>query len=327
VSEAVLPPEDERLTSPLARFGGDRPPAPDWFTRAVAVEPERATLDVAGANIELLTWGERGLPGLLFLHGSGAHADWWRFIAPFFAETHRCAAISWSGMGGSGRREAYTMDLFADEAFAAGEAAGLFEPAAKPVWVAHSFGGAPAMWAAAREGGRLGGVVVLDSGLRPPDRPFNGPPSSGAPHRVYPSLTAALARFRLTPAQTCDNLYLVDDIARRSLKQVAGPGEQGVEGEGWTWRFDPLLWRRMERIDGPRRAEALAAALCPMAFVWGERSRLMTPDMVAYTRSQAPPGSPFFAIPDAGHHVMLDQPLALVAALRGLFAVWPHTPD
>lgn len=29
-------------------------------------------------------------------------------------------------------------------------------------------------------------------------------------------------------------------------------------------------------------------------------------------------------IPDSHHHVMIDQPLALVAALRTLLATWPH---
>jgi hypothetical protein len=28
-------------------------------------------------------------------------------------------------------------------------------------------------------------------------------------------------------------------------------------------------------------------------------------------------------IPDADHHLMVDQPLAFVAALRGLLAGWP----
>jgi pimeloyl-ACP methyl ester carboxylesterase len=40
-------------------------------------------------------------------------------------------------------------------------------------------------------------------------------------------------------------------------------------------------------------------------------------------RSIAPPGSPGIEIPDADHHLMLDQPLAFVAALRGLLAAWP----
>ena len=49
----------------------------------------------------------------------------------------------------------------------------------------------------------------------------------------------------------------------------------------------------------------------------------MEADVVAYTREHAPPGTPFFAIPEAEHHLMLDQPLAVVSALRGLLAAWP----
>ena len=44
---------------------------------------------------------------------------------------------------------------------------------------------------------------------------------------------------------------------------------------------------------------------------------------VAYTRRHAPQGSPMFPVPEADHHLMLDQPLATVAALRGLLAGWP----
>jgi pimeloyl-ACP methyl ester carboxylesterase len=35
------------------------------------------------------------------------------------------------------------------------------------------------------------------------------------------------------------------------------------------------------------------------------------------------PGAPYIEIPEADHHVMIDQPLAFVAALRALLAAWP----
>jgi len=35
--------------------------------------------------------------------------------------------------------------------------------------------------------------------------------------------------------------------------------------------------------------------------------------------------APFVSIPDAHHHVILDQPLAFVAALRTLLADWEHS--
>jgi len=49
----------------------------------------------------------------------------------------------------------------------------------------------------------------------------------------------------------------------------------------------------------------------------------MPPERVAAMRALLPPGSPAIPIPDAEHHVMVDQPLAFVTALRGLFAAWP----
>ena len=121
------------------------PPRAAWFAEAIAHEPERSTFEVEGAQIELLTWGERGKPGLLFLHGNAAHADWWSFIAPQFADTHRCAAISWSGMGRSDWRAAYNIPTFAREAIAAIEVAGLAASGMPPVVVAHSFGGFPTL--------------------------------------------------------------------------------------------------------------------------------------------------------------------------------------
>ncbi len=95
--------------------------------------------------------------------------------------------------------------------------------------------------------------------------------------------------------------------------------EQG-EGEGWTWRFDPFMWRGFTYEE---RAEFLARVKCPLAIMWGDRSKLVTPAIAEYMRGLVPPETPMVAIPDADHHVMVDQPLATVAALRGLLSAWP----
>jgi len=44
--------------------------------------------------------------------------------------------------------------------------------------------------------------------------------------------------------------------------------------------------------------------------------------MAARLRAAVPPGTPIALIPEAYHHVLIDQPLALVAALRTQLAVW-----
>lgn len=297
----------------LAALGGVRPQGPGWFDAALARAPERTRIDVDGAGIEVLAWGERGLPGLLLLHGNGAHADWWSPLAPFFVDSgYRVAAMSWSGMGGSDWRAKYHPGTFAREALAACEAAGLFEAPVKPVLVAHSFGGFLGLYCAARYGERLGAVISVDSPIEPPGHTHDRPPSRSRPNRVYPRFEDALARFRLAPQQGCGNLWYLDHVARGSIKAAEG---------GFTWKFDPFIWHEFELGDP---SPLLQRASCPVAVIWGDRSSLMPPEVVAYMRSLAPAGSPFLAIPDADHHVMIDQPLPFVAAVRGLLAGWPR---
>ena len=118
---------DPRLMAPLAAFHGMKPPAPAWFVQAIAQEPERTFVEVEGAKVEALAWGERGRPGLMFLHGGAAHADWWSFIAPFFAGDHRVVASTFTGMGRSDWRERYVFEQLVREAREAGRAAGAFD--------------------------------------------------------------------------------------------------------------------------------------------------------------------------------------------------------
>ncbi|MBM1171140.1 alpha/beta fold hydrolase [Microvirga arabica] len=302
----------------LASLAGARPSAPPWFDQALADAPERGFTEAAGARIETLTWGERGRPGLLFLHGNGAHADWWSFIAPFFSSEYRCTALSWSGMGGSDRRERYSFDIFVKEAMTIAEATGLFENGAKPVFIGHSFGGFPIIEAAARHGERLGGGIIIDTPIFSPERRKERKEKGAAwemrPHKIYPTLEDALQRFRLVPAQPCENLFIADFIARTSLTQV-----ETAEEAGWTWRFDPYLWRDYEWEDP---APALSAPKCPLAVLLGARSTLMQEGDIARMRKLLPPGTPVIDIPEAYHHVPIDQPLALVAALRAVLAGW-----
>lgn len=296
------------LEPPLAVLRGARPPAPAWFDAAMARRPQEARIEVAGAGIEVLAWGARGRPGLLLLHGGMAHARWWAHVAPLLARGCRVAALSWSGMGGSDWRPAYSVDLYVEECLAAADWAGLFD-AGPPMVAAHSFGAAAGAQLAHAHGHRLAGVAILDSGAAPPAlkafarRRFPG-------GRAYPTLEAALARFRLAPEQPVDKLYIADMIARHALREVEGQ---------WRWRFDPNFFTRMARWDS---WAAIAAPACPLAFVYGEHSRIATSGIIAQQRARAPAGTPFIELPQAHHHLMIDRPLALVAVLRTLSALW-----
>ena len=151
----------------------------------------------------------------------------------------------------------------------------------------------------------------MDSPIDAPGQEHDGPTPRSKPNRVYAQFDEALARFRLAPEQPCENLFAVDHIARRSIKAVEG---------GYTWKFDPFIWRKFADQDP---AGMLADAACPVAVMWGEHSALMPDRVLRHMRSVLGARAPFVAIPNAAHHLMLDQPLATIAALRALFAAWP----
>ncbi len=337
--EPSLPPE---MASPLARFGGAEPESPAWFKAALARAPERALVPVLGANIELLTWGEIGKPGLIFVHGNSAHADWWSFIAPFFADDHRVASISFSGMGSSDWRERYAFETFATEIHECAKAAGLYRAAVPPVYIGHSFGGSQVYYSAARHPERMRACIMVDTGFGGPPTPeqmeawrkeeekqgrsvpggWRGLGQRTRPNRVYATLAAALARFRFMPPQVPGNPYIADFIARRSLKAAPLTENSGVDGsgDGWTWRFDPQFWSKLDRSALDEAAPAVAAA--PLAHIFGDRSEIIRRH-AGQTARFIPAGTPQIAVPDSEHHIMVDQPLALVAALRALMAAWP----
>ncbi len=302
--------------APLAAYHGVKPPAPAWFERALAQEPERTFIEVEGAKVEVLAWGRRGKPGLLFLHGGAAHADWWSFIAPFFAADLRVVAPTFTGMGRSDWRSAYVFEQFVREARAAGRAAGAFD-AGPPVVVGHSFGGRVTMGFSRDFGGEIRGGVMVDppffapQNFRPP-----APPQPSRMARVKPTLAEVVARFRLMPPQPCEHPFILDAIARRSVREAVD--EHGAPG--WSLCFDPHFWERFERIDP---VPIVAAAHAPMALIRGANSKLFKADDADYLLSFLPPGAPHVVIPEAEHHVMIDQPLAFVAAIRTLLETWP----
>jgi pimeloyl-ACP methyl ester carboxylesterase len=144
-------------------------------------------------------------------------------------------------------------------------------------------------------------------------------PTTDRPSRVYPTMEAALLRFRLMPPQPAGNAFIADFIARRSLKKVV----QADGSEGFTWRFDPNMWAKLDReraMSGQFGQDGGGST--PMVHIYGAKSRIVE-HRKAGAPSPFPPGMIEVEIPDAHHHIMIDQPLALVAAIRALLAAWP----
>jgi len=297
-------------TRPLAGLGGARPPAPPWFLQALAMPVEQRRIIVEGAGIEALAWGERTAQGVLLIHGSMAHARWWQPVAQLLAQRHRVVSFSFSGMGGSDWRDAYSIDQMAREAIAVTQAHGLLDASRRPAVLAHSFGGQAASVITDALGERLLGTIMVDSLIMPGDLPQ--PPAYKA--RSYTSEAEALERFRFAPEEPGGLLYVVDAIARASVK---------LQGESWTWRFDPNFFAKCTL----RNAWVnILRARCPLAFVRGEMSTVVLREDFALQRQTMPKNSPFVEIPKAYHHIMVEQPIALTAALEAILEGWRVNP-
>ncbi|MBV5258362.1 alpha/beta hydrolase [Synechococcus moorigangaii CMS01] len=302
--------ERERPPSPLAALKGEKLTGPKWFARALETECETGTVSRLDTALSWKAWGPRGAPGLILVHGGTAHKGWWDAIGPFLAaEGYRVVAPDLAGMGDSGWRETYSMNDHASDVLAAAEAGGAFETG-KPVLAGHSFGGFVTLSAAIAIGEHFAAGIILDSPIRPQTEQREGsPPRRGG--RVYKDTGTALARFRLLPDQPCEHLWLLDHIARGSLNETKG---------GVTWKFDPDLWAKLswERRDPEKAAASLK---CPLAFVRGAQSRLMQAETWDYMRTVFT-ASPFVSVPDAKHHLILDQPLAVASVLQALCEGW-----
>ncbi len=287
---------------------------PRWFAQALAHQPEIATVTVAGCEIACRHWGDPRLPCVILVHGNGAHARWWDHVAPLLSADHSVVAMDLSGHGDSGWRAAYSWSAWAQEIRTA--AATASSPSQKPpIVIAHSMGGRAAMLAACDEPS-FAGLIAVDTSIAGTVRPgvvLRIESETVPPQRFYDTEAQALARFRLGGAPVSNPLpYVLDHVAKTSLRHTDA---------GYTWKRDASALRRTDM--GPA-ADTIARISCPLVLIRAEHGKLLETvgDWYSAVTGQY---VPVVDIPLAGHHIMLDEPLMLVAALRALLADWGAT--
>lgn len=278
---------------------------PEWFRWALDQRPQRLELEVEGVPISYRAWGDPGEPVAVLVHGGAAHSGWWDHIAPHLAVGHRVIAPDLSGHGDSGHRAEYGLELWALEVLAVA----MNESREKPVVFGHSMGGFVALTAAREHGAQMLGAAAIDSPVRelPAEaRAWQADRASTA-MPVYPDAGTMISRFRTLPDDAATLPWIRDHIARESIRPTDG---------GWTWKFDPRVFLRsaMSPADVARSA-------CEVALLRGERG-MATTDITQSISSRLGGNIPVTVIPDAGHHIMLDQPVALIAVLQTLLGQW-----
>jgi pimeloyl-ACP methyl ester carboxylesterase len=296
------------MTSPGPADPADQGGPPPWFCAALESGVEPGSVAVDGAMINYRAFGQQGDSGIVLVHGGAAHARWWDHIAPLLARASRVVALDLSGHGDSGRRDVYTLDHWAHEVLAVAGAAGITGP---PIVIGHSMGGFVALRVAGLYGSQIEGVVVIDSPVRDitPEEQAARDQRAFGPLRVYPTREAAIARFHPIPDQPALP-YILAHVAATSIHAVDG---------GWSWKFDPRIFGR------PQFTPALLARLdCRVAMFYAEHG-IVSPQISELMYDRLGRRAPLVEIPAAGHHVMLDHPIALVTGIRTLLSDWDHS--
>ena len=282
------------------------PVGDDWVQRMIDTPGRSGRLKSGDFLAHYLEWGDSSNPRvMLLLHGFRGHAHWWDFIAPWFARDYRVIALDFAGMGDSHPRPKYTPGSFVAEVHAVLEMTG----SRTVTLVGHSFGGRITVLAAHQYPQLLTRALVIDSNIGFADQRAHHR-FTPRPKWVYPDLESACARFRFIPDEPPIVPRIMRHLAVHSLKR---------RGDGFVWKYDEEL---LSKIDWERIAEGelLKDMELPVDFIAGEFSAVVPPELAARIGKALRHGRGPIVIPSAYHHVPVDQPLALVAAMRALLA-------
>jgi len=278
----------------------------EWFNESLLSTPTENFVEVEGAKIHYLTWGDTKNPGLFFIHGFSANAHWWDFIAPAFIEDYCVVAIDLSGSGDSDHRETYSQEMYANEIKAVCDEMG-WESAD---FIAHSMGGSISLNATSIYPEIFKSLYLLDSiVILPPDkvRNYSSNRSMIRADFIYEDEASAIESFRLIPPQPCRNEFLLNHIAINSYKQTE---------EGWLLKSDGKMMKTYQSKD---LTETLMAIQCPIYIVYGLMSQIFTQEILDYTVyvGNIPPER-VIGVPGTMHHLFVDDPLSVIEELKKL---------
>jgi haloalkane dehalogenase len=252
---------------------------------------------------------------VVFLHGNPTSSYLWRNVIPQVADQARCLAPDLIGMGASGKPEiAYRFADHARYLDAFLDAVDLDEI----VFVGHDWGGALAQDWAARHPGRVRGVALLETFMRP------------MTWAEYPSPADELFKLLRTPG-VGEKMVLEENWFIETALRATNPGITDDDLAVYRAPYpDPasrrplLLWPREIPIDGePANVRDRFIAYdqwladtteVPKLLLTTEPGSLVSPRIVQWCRGHVT-GLEVESVGPAGHHAPEDQPEAIGQAI------------
>ena len=254
-----------------------------------------------GLVLNCADYGGEGLPPMLLIHGGGAHARWWDFVAPAFTDRYHVLALDQRGHGESPWTTEWT---YGTKQYVADLAAVIDGwELGRPVLVGHSMGGHTVMAYAMDHSEKLRAMIVVDSPASYPREAVEALRQiADRPSRTYETLEDAVANFRTNPPQNMARPEVLQYVARLSFRQD-DRGQWGHKMDRRTMMREPIsVTKGLSRIN------------CPSLYVRAGSSVMA----VEITRKIAAtiPNCGHTHVADSYHHVMIDNPSGLIAVMN-----------
>jgi pimeloyl-ACP methyl ester carboxylesterase len=265
------------------------------------LEAQSRFAQLSGVKLHYLEWEHAGSTPLVILPGVASSAHNWSHIAENLAGERRVIVLEMRGQGESQSTERYSFDLLCQDLtdFAGALGLGYF------ALLGASLGGRVAYRYAAHQQGRLERLLIVDiAPVRPyPDAelpPAEHEESFAGPQEALDSMRALGVRV--------DEVFFKDRFPHNYRRRDDGR---------YVFAFDPQLARQTTaemRSSGAADRDLLGKIEVPTLIVHGARSAVPIDELREV--AEAMPDATLVDIPEAGHAVQLDNPTALLAALR-----------
>ncbi|NLW95672.1 alpha/beta fold hydrolase [Luteimonas wenzhouensis] len=281
-------------------------------------------VELPGGTVRGLRWGEAGRPPVLALHG------WLDNAASFVPLAAHLEGIELVAIDLPGHGRSAHLPPGADYSFAA--AVHLVLDVADALgWerfalLGHSMGAGISSLVAAACPERVRRLVAIEALGALPDTPENTVPRlrqavastralRGKRLRAFPDLETAV-RARMMARVGAMEEAAARLLVERGTRPVALDGG----GSGWEWSSDPRLTVTTMLRPTEEQVRALIAGIeCPTRVIHADPPQPYLPEPERSERAALLPRGELLVLP-GGHHLHMEQPAAVAAAIGGFLA-------